>query len=310
MRGRYPYGKGSLNIPALHDIGGRTVYGDVYFVDSNNGNAGTSANEGSKKTPFSTIEAAINQCTGDETIYVAPGHAESISAADAIDIDVEGVSIIGCGNGSRKPTITYTNAAAEVVIGADNVYIENIRFLSSITEVLLGINVEDSVDYFHIKNCDFVVEAATTDDFISAIKFTNNSTGCTIEGCYFDSQLQGHAVQAILADADCERLTIVDNRIHGDYTEACIVNDTAICTEILIMNNLLQNGDTTGNNGEPTIEIGASTGLIVGNMLMDGTADDGASAVATGAIFYNNVWSTTVASGKGLATAANTTLTA
>ncbi len=302
-RGRFPYGpKGSQITPALHDIGGRPVYGDVYFVDSNNPNAGTSAAEGTKNKPFATIDAAIGQCTGDETIYLAPGHAEVITLANQVDIDVAGVSIIGCGNGSRKPKLAYHIAAGEVVIGADNVYMENIRFLSSVTEVLLGIDVQDGVEGFHIKNCEFIVEADGTDDFISALKFTNNNSGCIVESCLFDSGLQAHAVQAIYMDADCGRLQIINNRIMGDYSTACIVNDTAICTEILIKGNILQNGDSTGNNGEPCIEIAASTGLIVGNICMDGTATDDASVVATGAVLFDNLWSTTVASGVGIVT--------
>ena len=91
--GRFPYNHGGVReiTPALHDIGGRPIYGRVLFVDSNSGNAGTTASEGQKRQPFATIDAAINNCTGDETIYVAPGHAETIISADQIDVDVAGV---------------------------------------------------------------------------------------------------------------------------------------------------------------------------------------------------------------------------
>lgn len=306
MKPIYPYGQGNLNTPHLHDIGGRPVYGDVLFVDSNNGNAGTSANEGTKRKPFATIDSAINQCEGDETIYVAPGHTEIISTADQIDVDVAGVSIIGCGNGKRRPTLTYTVAAGEVAIGADNVYIENIRFVSSVTEVLKGVDVEDGVDGFHMNNCSFTVEADTTDDFISALVFVNDNNDCIVENCVFDSGLQAHAVNGILMDADCDNMIIRNNRIHGDYSTACITNDTAICLEILIQGNILQNGDTTGNNGEPTMELGASTGLIIGNFLADGTATDGASVVATGAMCFANEWTTTVGSDAGVGTTTTT----
>lgn len=312
--GRYPYNHGGVReiTPALHDIGGRPVYGAVLFVDSNNSNAGSTASDGQKRQPFSTINSALNQCTGDETIYVAPGHTELITLADQIDADVVGVSIIGCGNGTRKPTLRYTVAAGEFVVGASNVHIENIRFIAEAPDILKAIDIEAGVDYTTIKNCEFIVLTAGTHEFANTITLADANIGTVIDGCLIDNRL-GNSVQAIHMDNATTgdiRTTIKDCRIVGDYSEACITSDTQISVEILIEKCILQNGDSTGNNGQPTLELGASSGIISHNMLMDGTANDAASAVATGAIFYNNVWSTTPASGVGLATAASTTLTA
>ncbi len=310
MRPIYPYGQGNLNTPHLHDIGGRPVYGDVFFVDSNNNNAGTSASEGSKRKPFSTIDAAINQCTGDETIYVAPGHAETLSTADQIDADVAGISIIGCGNGTRKPTLTYTADAGEFAVGADNVHIEGIRFIASVTGVLKAIDIEAGVDYCTIKNCEFLVEADTTDEFMVSITLNDNNTGCVIDGCLIDMGLGG-ATNGIHMDADTSRLQIIGNRIMGDYSTANIFADTTASTEIYIAFNVLQNGDSVGLNAQPTIElITGCTGIIRDNFLVDGGANDAASVVADNAILFNNQWSQTDASGTGLATTGSTTLTA
>lgn len=304
--GRYPYNHGGIReiTPALHDIGGRPVYGAVLFVDSNNSNAGDTASDGQKRQPFSTIDDAINQCKGDETIYIAPGHTELITSADQIDCDVEGVSIIGCGNGTRRPTLRYTVAAGEFVVGASNVHIENIRFIAEAPDVLKAIDIEAGVDYTEIKNCEFIVLTAGTHEFANTITLADANIGTMLDGCLIDNRL-GNSVQAIHMDNATTgdiRTTIQNCRIVGDYSEACITSDTQISVEILIQKCILQNGDSAGNNAQPTLELGASSGIIADCYHIDGTATDDASAIATAAVFFNNQWSTTVASGKGIIT--------
>jgi|TARA_R100000750_G_scaffold62630_1_gene56988 hypothetical protein len=308
--GRFPYNHGGVRevTPALHDIGGRPVYGNVYFVDSGNGNAGTTTSDGQKRQPFSTIDAAINVCTANngDVIYVAPGHAETITTASQIDADVAGISIIGCGNGSNKPTLTYTIAAGEFAVGADNVHIENIRFVSSVTAVLKGIDIEDGVDYCTIKNCEFMVDSANTDEFNAVISLTNNNTGCVIEGCTIDMALGG-SVAAIHMDADTANTVIKNNRIHGDYSTACIAGDSTLSTEILIQGNVLQNGDTGGIGTEPCIELlTGTTGLVIGNFLMCNVASDNAALVGDAVVNFANEYSETVGAGVGIGTTTTT----
>lgn len=303
-RGRFPYGpKGSQITPALHDIGGAIVYGDVYFVDSNHAHAGTSANEGTKDKPFSTINSALGQCTGDETIYLAPGHAENITSADQIDADVIGVSIIGCGNGTRKATLTYTVAAGEFVIGASNVHIENIRFVAGAADVLKCIDIEDGVDYTTIKNCEFTVTTDGTHEFASTITLADNNIGTRIEDCIIDNGL-GNATNGIHMDnatGSDSNTVIVNNRIQGDYSTACITADTSISVEILVKGNILQNGRTGAIGTEPAMELAASTGILADNYIMLNLANNSASIVATAAALFNNWYTETVGTGVGIA---------
>ncbi len=242
-------------------------------------------------------------------IYVLPGHAETISLADQIDVDVAGVSIIGLGNGTDRPTLTYTVAAGEVAVGADNVLIENIVFTSSVTAVLIGVDIEAGVDYCTIRNCQFDVEAGTTDEFNNSIVLNDNNTGCVIENCLIDMQLGG-AVNAILLDADTEGTIIRNNIIRGDYSTACIFADTTLSQELFVLRNIFQNGATDDIGTEPAIElITNTTGIIADNYIMLNLTDDG-SCVGDKMVHFNNVYSETVSAGVGIATAAGTTLTA
>ena len=126
---------------------------------------------------------AVNLCEDSrgDIIFVAQGHAETF-LTQSLDVDVIGITIIGCGTGSLRPTITFGHTAAEVAIGADNVTIKNMRFICSVTGVLMGMEVEDGVDYFHIEGCEFTSagDAIGTDEFVEAINFVNNNIGLSL----------------------------------------------------------------------------------------------------------------------------------
>jgi hypothetical protein len=253
--------------------------GSIFYVDSGVSSEGDGSSWTAAKD---TLEEAIALCTASQgdVIYVAQGHAETF-ITESLDVDKIGITIIGCGSGSLKPTITYNHANAEVAIGADNCSIYNIRFLSSITDVLMGIEVEDGVDYFHIEGCEFLVDTAGTDDFLEAINFVNNNTGCTIKNCVFNAGA-GAANAAIMLDADTDTLSIIGNDIRGDYAVGCIAADTTASTDILIRGNLLCNGDLVGDGGLNAVAaIDLGTALATGGICMENTI---LSDVATGAL--------------------------
>jgi len=203
------------------------------------------------------------------------------------------VTIIGLGRGSLRPTIVYNHADAEFAIGADNCAIYNMWFVSSITEVLMGIEVEDGVDYFTISGCEFTDagDAVGTDEFLEAINFVNNNTGCTIEKCRFNAKAAG-AASAIMLDADTNQLTIKDCDIRGDYSVACIAGDTTASTDILIQNNLLINGSLVADGGANAVAaislLDSTAGLICDNRIVSDVATALLMRVADDCTFMNN----------------------
>src|SRR3989442_11988440 len=102
----FPNGISSFGIPMTGAASPSVLTGKVFFVDSTNAAAkDVSGGYGSDPTtPLKTINFAITQCTADkgDTIYVLPGHAESVSAAAAISIGIAGVHIIGLGTGIKR----------------------------------------------------------------------------------------------------------------------------------------------------------------------------------------------------------------
>jgi len=281
-------------LPLLNTYGG-----NVFWVDSG---AGSDGNKGTFDRPFATLDYAVGRCTASngDIIMIKAGHAETLSAADAIDLDVIGISVIGLGTGSLRPTFTMDNAAGEITFGADNILLENVIVNASVTAVLKAINVEDGVNYATIRGCTFGVDAAGTDEFNHTISFANNNTGCVVEGNTIDMGIAG-AVAAIILDADTDKVVIQNNIIRGDYSTANIMGDTTLSTNVLIQNNLLENGIGGDLNAQPCIELLTGTyGTIANNYIVCNLATKVASIVADTCLLFENYYNEDIQGTGGL----------
>jgi len=267
--------------------------GSVFYVDSATaGSAGTSW-----ATAVGTIDAAVNLCTSNagDIILVAPGHNEALTAADGVDCDVAGITIIGIGNGSLKPTLDYDNANGEFVIGAANVTVKNLRFRVSANAVTKAIDIESAGDNFAIIDCEFGWAETATDEFANAIIVGDTANEGLIKGCTFKAGGQA-AVSAIKIDADIVGITIEDNDMWGDYSTANIVIDEA-SDDIIIRRNLLFNG-TMGGDGEiNTVEVleaaDSTAGFVADNRIVSDVATGLLMRVADDMVFMNNYISDT-----------------
>jgi hypothetical protein len=242
--------------------------GNIYYVDSGVTNAGDGKSWANAVT---TLDAAINLCTANngDVIYVAPGHNEALIAADGVDADVAGVTIIGCSVGTLMPTFDYDHADGEFVIGAANVTIYNLRFNASVTIVTHAIDVENAGDYARIIGCSFPDgELAATDEFVDTIQVGTTATDVTISGCYYFSTGTGSNNFVDLSAATIANPTVTDNIIYGAFAEAGIWAGAAVPTNCNISRNTITNTTT----GQFAIEFqGAATGICIGNMLYTDT---------------------------------------
>ena len=243
----------------------------VYWVGNNSAlmteeQAASNNNRGGFLDPVSTLDYAVGLCSPGDIIYVRPGYAQSMTAADAVDIDVAGVTVIGLGRGTTRPKFTYDNSAGEFVIGAANVRIENLWFVPSVTGITKAIDVETGSTGFQIINCRFGdAETAGTDEFNATIIIAATTTDGVISGNYINMGEAG-AVAGITITGACHRTEISNNVIIGDYSTANINSITTLQSDLLIVDNLLVNGVTSGLNTEPTIELlTGSSGVIARN---------------------------------------------
>lgn len=266
--------------------------GKVFWVNNSSvlaegGIGGSDGNPGTYQKPFSTLDYAIGKCTASrgDVIYIMPGYTQSMTAADAVDADVAGIRIVGLGRGVKRAKFTYDNAAGEFVIGANNVRIENLWFVPSVTGVTHAIDVEASNTDVQIINCDFSgAEAAGTDEFNAAITAVALADRGLIQNCYFNSGAAG-AIYAISLDTPID-WQLLDNTIMGDYSTGCIGTITgAGAGNNLMLRNVVING-LPGDVGTVACftQSAAGTWTVGANMFC---AD-----VATAILFFTNYTST------------------
>jgi hypothetical protein len=106
---------GGLNLRGMPLV--QTQPGAVFWVSNASTllvgqKGGSDGNRGTYDAPFSTLAGALTACTAGrgDIIFVKPGHAETISSASILSLNVAGVAIVGLGSGSNRPTLTFTTA--------------------------------------------------------------------------------------------------------------------------------------------------------------------------------------------------------
>lgn len=202
--------------------------GDVYWVDSNATNASDGNDGKSPDTPLATLDGAVNKCTANngDVIVCAENHAETIVADSGVDIDVAGVTVIGLGRGTNRPTFTFTTATtADFKIAAGDVKVENLLFLMGIASQAMVIEV--SGDYAEIAHCEFR-ETASTGSALTAITIgvaDGDSDYCHVHDCKFymdEPGVTNVGNAAISLATDCDNVRIENNWIYGDFDDAGI----------------------------------------------------------------------------------------
>jgi hypothetical protein len=287
------------DLQAISEVGIQLGTGKIWYVDS-----GRSASGDGKAWTRAVItldeafvlSAADSGASRGDVVLVAQGHAENLSTANGADLDVIGISVIGIGRGSLMPTFTYTAAAGELVLGADNVGIWGCRFLTATDAVTTAIDVESGVDFYTIANCRFNIAASgTATEFTSTITLGADANEGIIEGCFFNSDVGNAAAQAI-SIGELAGVTIRNNFIQGDYTVACI-KSAALAHNMRIINNTLFNGTMDGDakiNNQPAIELlEASSGYVANNDIVSDVATSLAMVVFDDGVLMRNAVSDT-----------------
>lgn len=256
-------------------VGGAFTTGNVFFVDSGASLAGDNVSSGKTPgAPFATIDYAVGMCTANngDIIYVMPGHAEVVTAAAGLALDVAGISIIGIGRGTDQPTVTLTTAdTADVDVDAANILIENINFVAGFADiaVMIDVNATDCT----IRNCRFTQSAVDLNALVcieDALLLASNRL--TVEGCYalmYDAA-NTHFVNFV---GTGDGYIIRNNILIGDWGTMA-VGGAGIVTYVTIMDNVISNQANT-NDGCINLDTG-STGIVMRNLCA------GAAAQANG----------------------------
>lgn len=193
--------------------------------------------------PFATIDFAIGQCVANrgDTIFVMEGHAETLSSAGAITLDVAGVSIIGLGTGNSRPTLTFsTLTTASFVSSANHVKVHNIVGISGIDGLTNPFNITSDYSSFDIIWYDSsnTVEAASVLSLSSS-----NSSKVNLE---FIGLNNGNAGVNHIKLNNCYDLDIFVN-FYGIASTAVVDMITAASQHIRIKGYIYNSGTTNGS---------------------------------------------------------------
>jgi len=236
--------------------------GDVYYVDSVNGDNGRRGL--SEATAVATLDYAIGLATinqGD-VIYVLAGHTETVTTP--INVDKAGISIIGLGYGEKAPAFICNAAIDAIDVTAANVVIKNLYFPASThTGVTSRINV--SAANCGIYDCSFTVGQYDNE----TITITAGGDELVVDDCEFLSNSAAIGDAAIEIEAAGVDGLVVKNCYFDGYDDTQAwdtgaINSGVAHTRCLIKDNIFL-------YGAGVIFSAAATGSIIGNYYAEGT---------------------------------------
>lgn len=218
--------------------------------------------------PFATLDYAMGFTTANQgdVIYLLPQHQENLTTATAFQMDVAGVSVIGLGRGTDRPTFNFTGTAGSVEMDAANCRISNVVLTSDITAVVVGVNID--ADYCEFDHNEMNVNQGTVDDFIIYIDVDTVSDAYIHDNVFYAETATAGSNTAIRLDT-ADLVRIEDNIIMGDFAVAAINGVGAANTTdggCMILNNYIHNSDTAAAVNLIDIDV-AVTGLIAQNIM-------------------------------------------
>lgn len=254
--------------------GDLTTPGQNIYVNSAHTQAtDDTAHGGSWDYPLAKIEYALAQgmviADNNDIIHVGPGHEETITNAVYLDFDVAGITVLGYGNGTNRPTVTFEGTNAAVVdVGASNITIKNFIFRASIDAIAIGVDILAGMTNCKIIDCDFGPGEGATDEFAIALQVNAGCNYTEISGCKFYAGAAA-AVASIKIEGTSTHVDIHDCVFTGAHSGQCILGGTAASTDVDIHHNSFA---TT--SAVPTLSlVAASTGMVRHNDIVVGSAD-------------------------------------
>ena len=291
--------------------------GEVFWVNNssvlnNNAIGGSDGNPGTFHKPFATLDYAIGRCKANrgDIIFVGRGHAETLTAAAAIALNVAGIAVVGLGAGSLRPTFTFTTVnSASITVAANDISIQNCLFISGVAALATVFDNANAVvaKDFAIDNCEFR-DSSTTLNIVRC--FRSGTTANQADGFTFTNNKVASimatptaATTAVLSQAAQARFNLSGNSIH----RTAALNNTATLlamganahTQLTVANNCSVTPNTGTTAGELISGGGtASDGLVSGNWVWHLAATGLIAPVSTKLAFAENYCSITGAADK------------
>jgi hypothetical protein len=167
---------------------------------------------------YPTLDSALGQCASGngDTVFVLPGHAENISAADQMANLVAGTNIVGLGTGNGRPTFTWTAATSSFLLDVANVVISNciLNMEPGTGTVTVSAPMTISAAGCGLVNCRARTSTDASNLATVPLLLTDGADDCYLLGNRFYGATAGECTtQVDIAGAD--RLVMRDNVFKG-----------------------------------------------------------------------------------------------
>lgn len=280
------YPNGFPNGVAIQGLPLLTAFaGNVFWVGSTRG--GSDSQKGTQKKPFATLDYAIGRCTANngDIIMVMPGHVETVTAAAGVALDVAGVTIIGLGTGSLRPTVNFTTAVgASFRVTAANCIVQNLLFTGGIDALTNPIHVQ-AAD-FSLINCEW---RDVTGQCTDCILTTAAADRMYIKDLRYDGAAAA-GTNAGIAIVGGDRIVVEGLRMDGNFAVGGIDVRTTATTDIEVRDVVFRTRNSADIFMVDTIT--ASTGTIgpdISMFLADNAANFGASITGATFVYHNPI---------------------
>lgn len=249
---------------------------------------GSDGNKGTFIAPFGTLDYAVGQCTANrgDVIFVKPGHAETISTATALALDVAGIAIVGLGVGSNRPTFTLDTAtSATIGVSAANITVKNCIFTANFADIV-AVFTTTTAKNFALDGC-YIKATATNMNFLNVVD--TNATSNDTDGLYIDACKWIEPDLATLGfvkmDGTNADITFTNNicvlGVNNNVASFFAIATGKVITSANVGNNLLYrlNTDTATGGAMITTDGSTNSGMIYRNFVQ--TADTAGEVLVT-----------------------------
>lgn len=275
--------------------------GTIYYVSSVTGSTNNSGTSPLK--PKATLQQGIDLCADSkaDVVILMPGHAESVASAAAIAVNKIGVTIIGMGDGTLRPTFTWaTDTAATITMTAANCRFTNCVFdlrlpsalVSGIVISAAGCKIDNSLVLYGT--------AGTGTSPLQWVLTTAAANYLVIE----DNRVVGPALTptTVAAATGCIALvggtgiTIQRNNITGWFTTSvgAISCVTTLTNNVVIRDNHIIN--QTASSTKCVSLLTGSTGIVANNRF---GVLSGAVPITGDAVWWCGNWSAAAVATNG-----------
>ncbi len=270
-------------VPLLQSNPGQVfwVYNGTAILPGQRG--GSDGNRGTFDSPFATIDFAVGQCTAGrgDIIFVKPGHAETVSTAAFIALDVAGIALVGLGRGAARPTLSWSTTTSTVTVAANDITVHNFLFVGTAATTFTATAFSNAnavvAKNFTIDSCEFR-DSDATHGFIACV--TSGTTAAQGDGLTFTNNKVFRnltsppaANTAVVIGAAIDRLTFSDNFISNKTVNNNIALGFALGA------NAVQNLQCSGNR-----TYSLNTGTTAGELF------SGSATTCSGLVWGNYSW--------------------